>query len=275
MITKNNLDSNVKHDTERKRGRSVRFAPVVTLPFALMIGVANSIMGGAQEAAPAPLPVWKPQTGLLRYLARPTRVLKYTMQPPAGYAARQTQQPRLLAYTWRGAASQSGVTPNVALALAPAPATKGKSYTAERLIAGALGFLKRGHDDWTQTPVEQGQINGLPFARAYWTGTERQHKRKVRGVAYMAVDGATLISLQSQDMAPVAPNAAKSGESSDTPPASNGEAAPNANPTAPIANPAEGTPDAPNRLKLAETAMLTFRRYAAPKLVTPALPAAP
>ncbi len=217
--------------------------------------------GGAQEAPAPPLPVWKPMPKMLRYLVRPTRVWKYTMQPPTGYTPRQTQQARLLAYNWHGQAAKTGITPYVSLALAPTPMRNGKPYTAEQLIAGALIALKRGHDAWTQTPAEQGQINGVAFVRAYWTGTERQLKRKLRGVAYMAVDGPTIISLQSQDIAPDKPDDAKTGTADATP------ASPdlNANTAAPDAANADGLPENIDRLKLAETAMQTFRRYAAPK----------
>ena len=230
----------------------------------------SMLKGGAQEAAPAPpLPVWKPMPKMLRYLVRPTRVWKYTMQPPTGYTPRQTQQARLLAYNWHGQAAKTGITPNVSLALAPTPLRNGKPYTAEQLVASALASLKRGHDAWTQTPVEQGQINGISFARAYWTGTERQLKRKLRGVAYMAVDGLTVISLQSQDIAPDKPDDAKTGAA---------DAAPNPNTdpnvtAAPDAINADGLPENIDRLKLAETAMQTFRRYAAPRPVPSAPPA--
>ena len=257
-----------------RKSDAKRSAVAAVVAGILISGIGKA--GRAQEAAPAPLPVWKPQTTLVRYLARSARVLKYALQPPAGYAARQTQRPGLQATTWRGAASQTGITPNVTLALAPAPLVNGKPYTPERLIVGALGSLKRGHDNWTQTDIEQGKINGITFARAYWTGTERQHKRKVRGVSYMAVDGPTLISLQSQDMALATSTTAKPNASSDAPPTS--DAAPTANPpnaNAPDINPADGLPSNIDRLKLAEAAILTFRRYAAPKPVAPDSPTAP
>lgn len=228
--------------------------------------------GGAQEAAPTPpLPVWKPMPKMLRYLVRPTRVWKYTMQPPAGYTPRQTQQPRLLAYNWHGQAAKTGITPYVLLALAPTPVRGGKPYTAEQLIASALATLKRGHDAWTQTLVEQGRINGIAFVRAYWTGTERQRKRKLRGVAYMAVDGPTIISLQSQDIAPDKPGDAKSGAADAAPDSPDV----NANAAAPDAANADGLPENIDRLKLAETAMQTFRRYVAPRPAPSTPPIAP
>ncbi len=250
--------------------RIYRYIAAVMMGAAIVSG--SILKGGTQEAPSAlPLPIWKPMPRTLRYLARPTRVWKYTMQPPAGYTPRQTQQTRLLAYNWHGQAAKTGVTPNVSLALAPTPMRNGKPYTAEQLVASVLAALKRGHDAWTQTLVEQGQINGIAFARAYWTGTERQLKRKLRGVAYMAVDGPTIISLQSQDIAPDKPDDAKTGAADAAPDTLN----PNANAAAPDAANADGMPENIDRLRLAETAMQTFRRYAAPKPAPAAPPVAP
>lgn len=225
---------------------------------------AGAILAGyAQEEKSALPAAWKPNPKMLRYIGRQTRVLSYAVQAPIGYTARQTRQPRLIAYTWLGQARKTGVTPNLTLALAPTPIVNKKPMTPEQLLTNALNAMKRGHEDWTQTPAERGQINGLTFARAYWTGTERQRSRKLRGVAYMGVDGSVAISMQCQDLA--LPGAKPGAEGAQNP----ADAAP------PDANAQENgdvSQDNFDHLKLAEAAMQTFRRYTTPKPADPAAP---
>lgn len=139
----------------------------------------------------------------------------------------------------------------------------GRKITAEQLLANALNSQKRGYDDWTQTAVERGRINGLTFARAYWTGTLGQDKRKLRGVSYFAVDGSLMIVLTAQDAgrANDKPTDASAPETQADP---NGE-------TSDADNDAS-LPSDIDRLQLAEAAMQTFRRSGAS--LTPSRPAA-
>lgn len=157
----------------------------------------------------------------------------------------------MLANYWQGQATASGFIPYLSMALAPAPmpVRKGdKKLTADRLLNISTASLKRGFDDWTETEIEHGQINGISFVRIYWTGTERQQKRKLRGVSYVAIDDTAAISLTAQDIArgtAATPPTTTEGVSVDA--------------TAPGNDaPADGLPETVDRLKLAEAVFQTL-----------------
>ena len=116
----------------------------------------------------------------------------------------QGQRPSMATIAWQGSAARNSIAPGLLVAVGPTPQGMGRKITAEQLLANALNSQKRGYTEWTQTAVERGRINGLTFARAYWTGTlgtgtSGQDKRKLRGVSYFAVDGSLMIVLTAQD----------------------------------------------------------------------------
>lgn len=220
--------------------------------------------GYAQDAPPnAPLPVWKPQPKLMRYLASLTRFSGYAIQPPRGYAMQQTQRVGFAACGWQGNGGRSGVAPGLLLTIGPVPVRGSKKQTSEQLLTASLDAQKRRYTDWTQTAFERGQVNGLVFLRSYWTATQAQAKQKLRGVTYFAVDGGTAIQLTGQD-------AVRGGKPAGSPDAGT---QPEVSGEDPDASSDDMTPAEVDRLQLAETAMHTFHRTGGSK--APARPIVP
>ncbi len=207
-------------------------------------------LGYTQDAPThAPLPAWKPQPKLMRYLSSLTRFSGYAIQPPRGYAMQQAQRTGFAVCGWQGE-GRNGVTPGLLMTIGPVPVRGSKKPTPEQLLTASLDAQKRRYVDWTQTDFERGQINGVVFARAYWTATQPQAKHKLRGVTYFAVDGGIAIQLTGQD-------AAGNGK-----PVGNTDAGtrPDAGSEDPDANSDDTTPNGIDRLQLVETAMQTFHR---------------
>ena len=69
--------------------------------------------------------------------------------------------------------------------------------------------LHRQRSNWTQTSPERGQLNGLTFVRAHFSG-DKEGKRN--GFMYVAKDGSTVIQITSQDAEPHHEHALKLAE---------------------------------------------------------------
>ena len=227
----------------------MKYQHVILTGMLAAISIGLFSFGYAQDAPTnATLPAWKPQPKLMRYLSSLTRFSGYAIQPPRGYAMQQAQRTGFAACGWQGE-GRSGVTPGLLMTVGPIPVHGSKKQTPEQLLAASLAAQKRRYVDWTQTDFERGQINGVVFARSYWTATQPQAKQKLRGVTYFAVDGATAIQLTGQDAAgngkptgnPDAGTRPDAGEASD-------------------ANSDDATPNDIDHLLLTETAMQTFHR---------------
>ena len=214
---------------------------------------AQAAKEGQTADKPVKEAVWQADPKVKRYLGRQYVLGGYAVSQPIGYTDHLVRKPGLLANYWQGQETASGFVPYLAMAFAPTPMPVNKSdkkMTPDRLLNIAMASLKRGFDDWTQTEFEHGQINGISFIRTYWTGTDRQQKRKLRGVSYVAIDDTAAISLTAQDVARtsttnIPPNTAD-GLSTTPPPAND--------------PPATNLPDKVDHLKLAETVFQTLHR---------------
>jgi hypothetical protein len=82
------------------------------------------------------------------------------------------------------------------------PAEAGK-YTAPQALERFLAGVQRNRSDWKRSPAEEGVVNGIPFARAQWTGTDIATKHPMQGLMYVAFTGGRLLQMSSQDVVPV------------------------------------------------------------------------
>ena len=227
----------------------------------LIVGVGASVRG--QETVPnnesVKETVWKPDAILMRYMGRQMPLLSYSLQPPASYTLHEVHREGQISYIWQGAGT---IFPsNIAIVIAPIPMRGSKKVTSEQLLGSALDTLHRGYSEWKQTEIEYGQINGIAFVRAYWTGTNQAQKQKRRGVSYVALDGPNAISLLSQDRVQ---GSGPTGGATSPEGATTSE------------DPADDVlPVTVDRLKLAETAIQTLHRVTTPRKTLPVIPRPP
>ena len=120
------------------------------------------------------LPVWQPNPALMSSLGPEVSMQGYGMHLPNGYEAKYADllgnlQPfGLDMYFWhnnRHAPNASGIAWDVVRRV--------NLHTPADTVRYALEEQRKGLDDFTSSSVEEGQINGLPFARVYWQGTKK------------------------------------------------------------------------------------------------------
>jgi hypothetical protein len=118
---------------------------------------------------------------------------------------------------WTGATrpdgSKASVTMNL-MTLPPAQQEQFRKLTLENLAEKMAGGVKRQRTNWKQKKIETGAINGMPFARLRWEGTDPRRQWEMRGFVYVARDGDTLVQLTSQDVMPETDNALALAEAS-------------------------------------------------------------
>ena len=121
------------------------------------------------------LPVWQPNPALMSSLGPEVSVQGYGMRLPNGYEAQYAdllgnlQAFGLDMYRWhndRHAPNASGIELTVVRRI--------NLHTPADTARYALEAQKKGMDNFFSSSVEEGQINGLPFARVHWQGTEKR-----------------------------------------------------------------------------------------------------
>ena len=153
------------------------------------------------------LPVWRPNQTLASTLGPEVSVEGYGLRLPGGYERGYADllgnlQPfGLDMYLWyndRHAPNASGLAFNVV--------RRFNLHTPAETARYALEAQKKDMDDFTCSPVEEGQIDGLPFARLYWQGTEKGSSglHVTSGFIYATNDWAKGIIITGHDRVPCA-----------------------------------------------------------------------
>jgi hypothetical protein len=159
-----------------------------------------------ETGAPAePVPAWAPDATLLEQLAPVQEVEGYQVRPPKGYAvSRHTGEVwGQTVYSWVGTRRPDHTAPSfLVMFLVPPPEMRNDAKADRALLDKMLGGVKRRRTGWRQTDTERGQVNGLTFRRARWSGTSLETEEKMQGFMYVAWDGAKIIAISSQDVEP-------------------------------------------------------------------------
>jgi hypothetical protein len=174
---------------------ATRFVVVFALLLALLVGGCKRNKAG---------PVWQPGTALLDQLDTAKDLDVYQMRVPKGYEF--LPQPGnapagVKAFGWAGARRADGTAPSLTAMLAVLPAGE-KKASLDEYMRKLLDGVKRRRTGWVETAVEKGQINGLTFLRARWSGTDTSTNMPMHGFMYAAMDKETYIGLSSQDIDP-------------------------------------------------------------------------
>jgi hypothetical protein len=191
----------------------MRFNPRPFLLFTFLFAILHA--AGCSREKPIG-PNWPPDPALLDQLDSFKDVGAYQIRAPKGYAELPDWPAPAgsKAYGWAGAQRPDGTAPSVTAMLVTPPAGQADSTTLEVFLQEARAGVKRRRVDWTQTAAEGGQISGMNFLRARWTGTEPNKKWKMHGFIYVARDKSTFIQLSSQDVEPNHDSALKLAEAS-------------------------------------------------------------
>jgi len=166
----------------------------------LMAVLSLAAPGGQGRAAAS---AWHPKPALKKQLAAPALVEGYQIQPPRGYRlVTQAGPGGSVAHVWVGPPHANKVRPYLMVVLLTPPPAEAHKYSLNQILAKMLGGIRRQRGTWSQTLIEHGTVNGLKFARAYWSGTDAPTGLKMHGFGYVAQDGPQFAYLSSQDVEP-------------------------------------------------------------------------
>jgi hypothetical protein len=179
--------------------------------FFLTLAAAQLLTAGCHgkptdgSASSASLPVWKPDAKLLEELAPGTTVEDYQVRPPKEYSINppgETAPGQVKAFYWVGKPREDKTAPFFLIGLVPSPAAEVRERTLEKELDELLEGFKRRLGNWTQTAPERGQVNGLTFVRTHWSAIDREKQGRMHGFMYLAKDGSTVIHISTKDVEP-------------------------------------------------------------------------
>ena len=142
----------------------------VVMLFLIVLLVGVHRRDQAQQA----LPAWRTNAVLASSLGPEVSMQGYGMRLPEGYEAQYADllgnlRPfGLDMYLWhndRHAPNASGISLDVIRRI--------NLHSPIETVQFALEEERKGMVSFSASPVEEGKINGLPFARAYWQGTKK------------------------------------------------------------------------------------------------------
>jgi hypothetical protein len=142
-------------------------------------------------------------------LGSPYKMSSFEIRPPASFRFKGFL-PSPGTYCWDGPIRADQTGPKLFVQIvsvdeSPAPDADGSLAEPLRKIMDAI---KKRHTDWSQTPAEEGRINGLPFIRSSWSGSLTNAGRagssgtKMHGIVYLTIQENREIRISCQDVAP-------------------------------------------------------------------------
>ena len=185
---------------------------------ALIVGVILAMIGSATVAAEEVTrsASWSTEPALLEQLDAEANEPGFSIRPPRGYQFLEQAGPQgSRAFAWKGEPRPDGTSPYVMVMVAAIPSGEhAPPNDLERALDQFLSGVQRRRTDWSRTASERGQIHGVEFIRASWSGTEPARQLKTHGFSYVTLDGNTVIQVSSQDVEPYAKAALKLAEAS-------------------------------------------------------------
>jgi hypothetical protein len=158
---------------------------------------------------------WVPDRALVEQLGAAEDVAGYTIRPPKGFQIQTPNTaPNLKWFAWAGEPREDGTRPAVTLQIITPPPGESFDMPLERLADRLLAAVKRRRTNWQQGPAEKGAVNGMPFVRIRWSGTNPEVNRNTEGFVYVAVDGKDVVQLSGQDVVPGGSQALRLDEAS-------------------------------------------------------------
>lgn len=151
------------------------------------------------------LPVWQSNPALTSSLGQEVTQQGYGMRLPNGYEPAYADllgnlQPfGLDMYLWhndRQAPNASGISLGVVRRM--------NLQTPRDTVKIALESEKEGMDKFVSSPIEEGEINGIPFARVYWQETKKNSSslHVASGFIYTMTDWTKAIIVRGYDKVP-------------------------------------------------------------------------
>jgi predicted Zn finger-like uncharacterized protein len=127
----------------------------------------------------------------------------YRIRPPKGYTELTKPGPGgTTAHAWMCQPRPDGVRSHLRVITGTAPPEEANRYTPEKALQSMLNALKQYQENLSPTATEHGEINGVPFVRARWSGTNIETGKKMHGFVYACLQGQEFIQITSEDVEP-------------------------------------------------------------------------
>jgi hypothetical protein len=160
----------------------------------------------AHAVSNAELPDWSLSEADSTSLGSPYRMSSFEIRPPANFRFIK-YLPEEKSYYWVGPVRADETYPQFFVTITELSGSDTNASLAASL-SEIMDAVKQRRTDWSQTPAEQGKINGLPFIRSSWSGVASSAARKglsgraMHGTVYLTVHDNRAVQIMCQDVAP-------------------------------------------------------------------------
>ena len=154
---------------------------------------------------------WKPDPKLSDSLTDATQVSSYALRLPEGYSE-VPQPPEMAVQRQNGFDSHvygmrrrsDGTAATLAFVIVTPPPGMAGTLTLNDALEGGLEQKKHQWQDFTESSVQDGRVNGMAFKRVYFKGTVSgaAGTRMAHGFAYATIDGSHILNFQAEDVEP-------------------------------------------------------------------------
>jgi len=157
---------------------------------------------------------WLPEPSMESLLAAPEITEGFSIRPPAGYSTMvlPNAPTGLFAKVWKGGVRSDESLPIIQLNILSPPVTA-SIPDVETGLRKSMDSIKRNRNNWTESQVTRGTIQGTEFVRQSWAGIEKRFGAEMRGVMYVTMLDSKVIQLSTQDLEPHAEETIKLAES--------------------------------------------------------------
>lgn len=184
-----------------------RPAAHTSVPSGTQAAVAST--GNAVQARPitnAELPDWSLSQADSSSLGSPYKTSSFEIHRPANFRFIK-YLPEENSFYWIGPVRADETYPQFFVTITELSGPGANASLAESLSEIMVAVKKR-RTDWSETPAEQGKINGQPFIRSSWSGVASSVARKglsgraMHGTVYLTVHRNKAVQIMCQDVAP-------------------------------------------------------------------------
>jgi hypothetical protein len=165
----------------------------------------------AQSSSEAPVgtaPAWVSNPVYAKQLGPAVKVDNFSISPPAGYRLEKTQKKGKFnihdEFKWVSPKRADGSTATFRVEVYNWLPGVPDDGTSEQWLTRGLGVLNKSSRNPVHSPITEGEINGMDFARAYWKENPKPSDKgpASHGFEYISSQGPILISVICGDIAP-------------------------------------------------------------------------
>ncbi len=156
----------------------------------------------SSEESQSTAAIWTPDQTIINNLSDEVLVEGFAVRPPQDYSLIEILGPEgAKFFNWKGVIRKDKTYPHLTMSVVMVSPDENHDYSALESLRVLLSGIEQNRGEWDVSTEEEGQINGVDFVRAYWTGTEKTSGTQMKGFMYVMVDGKKIVSLASQDSA--------------------------------------------------------------------------